>query len=170
MSPLEIVGLSIFIIVLLLGLFSIIFGLPGTILIAADVIVYGAVTGFSVIGWKLILAIVILAILAETLEFIIGMSLAFQFGISVKGFWASLAGSIIGAVLLTPFFFGFGAIAGAFLGGFAGVVIVEIIRQRRMKAAFRASMGLLLGRIAGVCLKGIFAFVMVIMALSAVYS
>jgi len=170
LSPLEIIGLSIFIIVLLLGLFSIIFGLPGTIVIAADVIVYAACTGFNVIGWKIILAVIALAVLAETLEFLIGMSVAFQFGISMRGFWASLAGSIIGAALLTPFFFGFGAIAGAFLGGFAGVAAMEMIRQRRMKAAFRASLGILLGRIAGVCLKGILAFVMVIMALSAVYS
>ena len=170
MSPLEVIGLSIFIVVLVLGLLSIVFGLPGTVIIAADVIIYAAVTGFSTIGWKLVLLIVFLAVLAETLEFFIGLSLAFQFGISARGFWASLAGSIIGAALLTPFFFGFGAIAGAFLGGLAGVATVEIIRQRRMKAAFRASFGMMLGRIANMCLKGALAFVMVIMALSAVYS
>ena len=170
MSPLEIMGVSLFIIVLFLGLFSIIFGLPGTIIIAADVIIYALITGFHPIGWKVILIMIVLAILAETLEFFIGMSVALQFGLSVKGFWASIAGSMIGAVLLTPFFLGFGAIAGAFLGGFAGVFTVEMIRQQRLKPAFRAGYGMILGRIAGVCVKGSLAFTMVVISLTTIYS
>lgn len=170
MSPLEVLGLSVFILVMFLGLFSVIFGLPGTIVIAAAIIIYAAVTGFAVIGWKLILFIIALSALAEALEFFIGMSVAVQFGLTMKGFWASLAGSMIGAAILTPFFLGFGAIAGAFLGGFAGVVIVEMIRQQRMKAAFRAGLGVILGRIAGVCVKGSLGFTMIVLALNAVYS
>jgi uncharacterized protein YqgC (DUF456 family) len=170
LSPLEIIGVSLFIIVLFLGLFSIIFGLPGTILIAADVIIYAIVTGFHPIGWKVILIMIVLAVLAEALEFFIGMSVALQFGLSVKGFWASIFGSVIGATLLTPFFLGFGAIAGAFLGGFAGVFTVEMIRQRQMKPAFRAGYGMILGRIAGICTKGTLAFVMVVISLTTIYS
>ncbi len=162
--------MSLFIIVLFLGFFSIIFGLPGTILIAADVVVYALVTGFHTIGWKVIVIMIVLAILAETLEFFIGMSVALQFGLSVKGFWASIAGSMIGATLLTPFFLGFGAIAGAFLGGFAGVFTVEMIRQQQMKPAFRAGYGMILGRIAGICVKGTLAFTMVGISLTAIYS
>jgi uncharacterized protein len=170
LSPLEIIGVSLFIIVLFLGFFSIIFGLPGTILIATDVAVYALVTGFHTIGWKVIIIMIVLAILAETLEFFIGMSVALQFGLSVKGFWASLAGSMIGATLLTPFFLGFGAIAGAFLGGFAGVFTVEMIRQQQMKPAFRAGYGMILGRIAGICAKGTLAFTMVVISLTTIYS
>jgi uncharacterized protein YqgC (DUF456 family) len=98
------------------------------------------------------------------------MSVALQFGLSVKGFWASIFGSVIGATLLTPFFLGFGAIAGAFLGGFAGVFTVEMIRQRQMKPAFRAGYGMILGRIAGICTKGTLAFVMVVISLTTIYS
>lgn len=170
MSPLEIIGVSLFIIVLFLGFFSIIFGLPGTIVIAADVFVYALVTGFHPIGWKVILVIIILAVLAETLEFFIGMSVALQFGLSVRGLWASIAGSMIGAALLTPFFLGFGAIAGAFLGGFAGVFTVEMIRQQSLKPAFRAGYGIILGRIAGICVKGSLAFTMIVISLTTIYS
>jgi len=170
LSPIEIIGVSVFIIFLFVGFFSIIFGLPGTIVIAADVILYALFTGFHPIGWKVIMIMIILAVLAETLEFFIGMSVALQFGLSVKGFWASIAGSMIGATLLTPFFLGFGAIAGAFLGGFAGVFTVEMIRQQRMKPAFRAGYGMILGRIAGICVKGSIAFTMVVISLTTIYS
>jgi len=170
LPTLEIIGLSLFVIFLLLGLFSIIFGLPGAVIIAVVVLAYAAVTGFTVIGWKLLLVIVALAVLAETLEFIIGMHVASQFGLSMKGFWASLIGSMIGAAALTPFFLGFGAIAGIFLGGMAGLLMMEMVHRKRLKAAFRASLGMVLGRVAGICVKGCLAFVMVILALNAVYS
>jgi hypothetical protein len=170
LPTLETIGLGLFIVSLLLGLFSILFGLPGAVIIALVVIIYGAATGFTTIGWKLIAIMIALALLAETIEFLIGMYVAVQFGISIKAFWSALAGSIIGAALLTPFFLGFGTIAGIFLGGLAGVVIVETVRQQRLKAAFRASIGMMLGRIAGICIKGGLAFFMVIMACNAVYS
>jgi len=170
LPTLEIIGLALFVISLLLGLFSIVFGLPGAVIIAVVVLAYAVFTGFSVIGWKLLLVIVALAVLAETLEFIIGMHVAAQFGLSMKGFWASLIGSMIGAAALTPFFLGFGAIAGIFLGGMAGLLMVEMMRRGRLKAAFRASLGIVLGRVAGICVKGCLAFVMVILALNAVYS
>ncbi|MDI9569680.1 MAG: DUF456 domain-containing protein [Pseudomonadota bacterium] len=170
MPTLEIIGLGLFVVLLLLGLFSIVLGLPGAVFIAAVVLIYATVTGFAVIGWKLLLVIIALAVLAETLEFIVGMHVAAQFGLSLKGFWASLVGSAVGAAALTPFFLGFGAIAGIFLGGLAGLLIVELARRKRLKAAFRASLGMVLGRVAGTCVKGGLAFIMVILALNAIYS
>ena len=78
--------------------------------------------------------------------------------------------TLIGAAALTPFFLGFGAIAGIFLGGMAGLLMMEMVHRKRLKMAFRASLGMVLGRVAGICVKGCLAFVMVILALNAVYS
>lgn len=170
MPAIEIAGLTIFILVLFLGLFSIIFGLPGTILILLDALVYGAVTGFDQIGFKVILALLLLAAVAEALEFFLGMSAALQSGLSVKGFWASLMGGIVGAMVMTPFFLGLGTLLGAFIGGFGGVFFVELIHQGRLKPAFRAGYGAIMGRVAGTLAKGFLATVMVVITLTNIYS
>jgi len=50
LTPLEIGGLSLFILVLLFGIFSIPFGLPGAMIILADAFLYATVTRFDEIG------------------------------------------------------------------------------------------------------------------------
>ncbi|MDQ5985990.1 MAG: hypothetical protein CSYNP_01708 [Syntrophus sp. SKADARSKE-3] len=170
MSPIEIAGLTLFIMVLFLGLFSIVFGLPGTIVIVLDVLIYAAITGFDPIGLKVIIVLILLATAAEALEFYIGITVALRFGLSVQAFWASIMGGIIGAAVMTPLFFGLGTVMGTFLGGFIGVFVVEIIRQSRLKPAFRASYGAVLGRVAGTLTKGFLATVMVVITLTSIYS
>ena len=170
MSPIETAGLTLFIVVLFLGLFSIIFGLPGVIIILLDVIVYSIATRFDTIGFKVIMVLLLLATAAEALEFFLGMTIALRFGLSMKGFWASIIGGIMGAMAMTPFFFGLGAVLGAFVGGFTGVFLVELIRQGHLKPAFRASYGAVIGRVAGTLAKGFLAVVMVVITLTSIYS
>ena len=57
MTPLEVGGLTLFILVLLLGTFSILFGFPGTVIILIDAVVYGAITGFEKIGLKILITL-----------------------------------------------------------------------------------------------------------------
>jgi uncharacterized protein YqgC (DUF456 family) len=170
LTPLEIGGLTLFILVLLFGTFSILFGLPGTVIILIDAAVYAAATGFEWIGFKILLILLTLSILAELTDFAVGMAGAIKFGASRKAFWASLMGGLIGAVLMTPFLLGLGAVAGAFLGGFAGILIVELLHNKRLKPAFRAAWGAILGRAAGICVKGVFALIMVVITLTSVYN
>jgi uncharacterized protein YqgC (DUF456 family) len=170
LSPLEIAGLTIFIIVLFLGLFSIIFGLPGTVIIFIDILLYAIITGFTKIGFKILIILAILMILAEALEFLLGMSGAARFGASKKGVWASVIGSMIGAAIMMPYLLGLGAIIGVFIGGFMGVLIIEFIRQQRMKPALRAGFGAMLGRIAGIVAKGTLSIIMIVITLINIYS
>jgi uncharacterized protein YqgC (DUF456 family) len=162
--------LTLFILVLLFGAFSILFGLPGTVIILIDATLYAAVTGFERIGFKILLTLLLLSILAELADFAVGMAGAVKFGASMKAFWASLIGGIIGAILMMPFLMGLGAVAGGFIGGFAGILTVELLRRNRLKPAFRAAWGATLGRGAGICVKGIFALVMIVITLSSVYN
>ena len=69
MTPLEIGGVTLFILVLLFGAFSILFGLPGTVIILIDAVIYAAVTGFEKIGFKVLITLLILSILAELADF-----------------------------------------------------------------------------------------------------
>jgi uncharacterized protein len=170
LTPLEIGGLTLFILVLLFGAFSILFGLPGTVIILIDAALYAAVTGFERIGFKTLLTLLLLSILAELADFAVGMGGAVKFGASRKAFWASVGGGLIGALMMAPFWFGLGAVAGGFLGGFTAILTVELLRQNRLKPALRAAWGAILGRAAGICVKGVFALIMVVITLTSVYN
>lgn len=170
MSPLEIGGLTLFIMVLLIGTFSIVFGFPGTAIILIDALIYAAVTGFEKIGVKILLTLTVLSVLAEAADFAVGMAGTVKVGASRTGFWAFLIGGIIGAFLMTPFLLGLGLVVGIFLGGFAGMLAVELIHRNRLKPTLRAPLGAVLGRAAGICVKGFFALIMLIITLTSVYS
>jgi len=92
LSPLEIIGLTLFILILFAGIFSTLFGIPGTIIILLDVILYAMITGFEKIGIKLIIVLIVLSVLAEAIDFALGMMGAAKFGASPKGVWASVIG------------------------------------------------------------------------------
>ncbi len=170
MTPLEIAGLSIFIFILFAGIFSTIFGIPGTIIILIDVILYAFITGFEKIGITIIVILVAIAILAEGLDFLLGMSGAARLEITKRVVWISAFGSLAGAMLLTPVFFGLGTVLGIFLGGFACVLMFELLHQAKLKPALRAGYSAALGRVAGTLAKGFFALVMIIITLSNIYS
>ena len=170
MTPLEYAGLTIFILVMLIGFFSILLGLPGTLVILFDVLVYAIVTGFDKIGFGILLALVAFSALAESLEFLFGITWARRYGTSKRGIAASIVGGIIGAVVLTPLFLGLGALIGSFLGALAGAFAVEILSQRELKPAARAGFGALMGRLAGLFAKGLCGLAMVIITLLAIYS
>lgn len=170
MTPLEIGGLTLFILVLFIGAFSILFGLPGTIVILIDVAVYAVVTGFEKIGFKILITLLLLSALAELADFAVEMAGAAKFGISRKAFGVSVIGGLIGAALLAPFWWGLGAVAGGLLGGFGGILIVELLNRTRLKPTLRAAWGALLGRAAGTFVKGFFALIMIVITLTSIYS
>lgn len=170
MTPLEIGGLTLFILVLFIGAFSILFGLPGTIVILIDAAVYASVTGFEKIGFKILITLLLLSALAELADFAVGMAGAVNFGASRKAFWVSVIGGLIGAALLAPFLWGLGAVAGGLLGGFAGILIVELLNRARLKPTLRTAWGSLLGQAAGTFVKGFFALIMIIITLTSIYS
>jgi len=71
---LEAAGLTIFVVVLFIGVFSIIFGFPGTFLILGDVVVYALATGFEKIGLRVIIILALLSLLAEMADFFMGIA------------------------------------------------------------------------------------------------
>ncbi len=170
MTPLEVGGLTLFILVLLFGAFSILFGFPGTVIIFIDALIYSIITGFEKIGIKILLTLLILSALAEVADFAVGMAGAMKFGVSRKGFWAFTIGGFIGALLMTPFFLGLGLLIGTFLGGVIAILTMELLARNKLKPSLRAAYGAILGRVAGICVKGFFALIMVIITLTSIYS
>jgi uncharacterized protein len=169
-TPLEITGLTIFILVLIAGIFSTLLGLPGTIIILVDAILYALFTGFEKIGIKVLIVLFFISLLAEALDFALSMAGTARYGASKKSLLASLIGGIAGAIVMTPVLLGFGTLLGSFLGGYIGVLIVELIRQGTLKPALRAGSVIIAGWFTGMFVKGSFALVMTVITLTNIYS
>jgi len=170
LSPLDNAGLAFFVIVLFIGVYATLFALPGTLLIFFSALIYAAATGFDRIGGQLLALLLVLSLLAEGLELVLGMAGAATFPVSKKGVAVSLVGGIVGAVLLTPRLYGLGTLVGLYLGAYTGNLLLKLLRQRALRPALRDSRGALLGRAAGTLAKGSLALVMVILTLMTLYS
>ncbi len=170
MPLMEITGLSIFILLLFTGVYATIFGLPGTILIFCDVLLYALVTGFHKIGFKVIILLVVMTVIAEAIGVAVEITGKVRHVPSLRGILASLVGALIGALLLTPLFLGLGTLVGLFLGGFTGFFATEVLRQSRLKPAFRTSSGVMMATAAGTVTKGFVAIAMTVITLLNIYS
>jgi uncharacterized protein YqgC (DUF456 family) len=170
MPPLEMAGLTIFILLLFTGIYVAVIGLPGTVLILGSVFLYALLTGFHNIGVGTIVFLVFLTIVAEGIGFTVEFTNKISFGPTLSGIMASLAGSLLGALCLTPLLWGLGTLLGVFLGGFAGFFLTELVRQSKLKPAHRPSARTMLAAAAGIFAKGSCAFVMTVVALLNIYS
>ena len=172
MSAFAAAGFTVFILILFAGIFLNFFGLPGTVVIFFDVLFYAIFTGFDHdhVGFKIVLFLLIFAIIAETIDFLLVMGGAVKPIASRKSFGAAASGAVGGALLLTPFFGGPGIWGGFFLGGLAGILTIEFIHQSKLKAPFRTSGRAILAMIGGKMVKGFIALFMIAFSLSNIYS
>jgi uncharacterized protein YqgC (DUF456 family) len=115
------------------------------------------------------LFLLISAIIAETIDFLV-MAGGYQPMTSKKSFGAAAIGASVGAFFLTPFFGGPGTWGGFFLGGLAGILTIEFIRQSKLKAPFRTPSRAIFAMIGGKMVKGLIALFMIAFSLSNIYS
>ncbi len=170
MSSLATAGFAIFIVILFLGIYLSVLGLPGTILIFLDVLIYAVGTGFARVGWQLLLFLLVFAVLSETIDVLLGMTRAYKPPVVKKSIWATVVGALAGTLILTPFLFGLGSWVGFFIGGLTGLVIMELIRLSKIKGTAPASNGTFLAMIGKKALKGLFSLVMIFVSLHHIYS
>lgn len=163
-------GFAVFIGVLFIGIYLTLFGLPGTILIFLDVLIYALATDFASVGWKVLLFLFVFAILAETIDVLLGMTQAHKAPVIEQSLWGTAIGAACGMAILTPFLWGPGVWGGFFLGGLAGLVIMELIRQSRLKVPYQAPPSTFAAMIGKKALKGLFALTMIVVSLSNIYS
>lgn len=170
MSSLAAMGLAIFILILFIGIYLSLFGLPGTVLVFIDILMYALLTGFDRIGVKIILILLVLSLIAEAIDFLLGMAGAHQLMPSRKSFVVAAIAAITGAFILTPFFWAAGTFLGFFLGCFSGVLTIEFFRQSKLQMPFKASNSSIFAMVGGKILKGCIALVMIAVSLSNIYS
>ncbi len=130
--------ISITLVIMLVGLFGLIIPIfPGITVIWLAAVIYGAVTGFTTLGWGLIVVISILAIAGMTVDNILMNAKAHKEGAA----WSSLVLGMLGGLLGTVFFPPIGGIIASPLV----VLLVEYLRHRDIHRALVTLRGLLIG-------------------------
>jgi uncharacterized protein len=138
--------------VILLSLVLIVLGLPGLWIMVASAVTYNLVVPGDPIGWFSLVAVAVLALVAELLEFTMTGRYARKYGGSRRAGWGAIIGGMIGA------FVGFpvpivGPVIGAFIGSFCGALVAELTGGASAGDATRVAKGALIGRAMSTALK-----------------
>ncbi len=180
-------GTALFVITLFVGVLATLVGLPGTVLILVDSIIFSACYGFQRPPWWLLLILLVVSILAETSDNLLSaLGVKIGGGSTRTGLWA-LIGGVAGAILganLSPVLSLLGITGGlagvvfgavlpplvfAAVGGFLASYIYELRTGKQPAEARRAGWAALAGRLAGVLLKAVLASMMVGLVLSTAF-
>jgi uncharacterized protein YqgC (DUF456 family) len=138
--------------VILLSLVLIVLGLPGLWIMVASAVTYNLIVPGDPIGWFSLVAVALLALVAELLEFSMTGRYARKYGGSRRAGWGAIIGGMIGA------FVGFpvpivGPVVGAFIGSFCGALVAELTGGASAGDATRVAKGALIGRAMSTALK-----------------
>ncbi|NEP41976.1 MAG: DUF456 domain-containing protein, partial [Okeania sp. SIO2H7] len=138
----------ILVILMLIGVVgAVVPGVPGASLILLGITIWGALRGFTGMGWALGVAIAVL-IFSIAIDAIATYWGAKQAGASKWGQIGAVVGFVFGFFGLLPALPFGGPLVGIFLGPFIGALLGEFIYRRnlqlkqRMKLSLKAAMGI----------------------------
>lgn len=133
---------------LLIGLVGIVLPvLPGVPLAAAGALLAAWIRGFEAVGIAPLIWVVVLAVVAQALDFVAGAVGAKMYGARRAGFWGGVLGSLAGLLWFPPF--------GFLLGALIGAVGAELLTGRAFDEALRAGVGAFAGSVGGVVAKAL---------------
>jgi uncharacterized protein len=144
--------LLILAVVIILSLILIVLGLPGLWIMVATAVTYNLVVPGEPIGWVSLVAVGVLALVAELLEFSLAGTYARKYGGSRRAGWGAIIGGIVGAMVGVPVPI-VGPVIGAFIGTFVGAAIAELSGGSSAGAATRVAKGAFIGRVVSTALK-----------------
>lgn len=145
-------AILILIAILLVALFMIPFGMPGTLVMVAAALGYLLLVPTGGIGWVTVIGTAVLAFIAEALEWSLSARYARKYGGSRRAEWGAVLGGMIGAFVGVPVPIA-GPILGAFAGAFVGAFVAELSRGSHGVTATRVATGALLGRVIAAAVK-----------------
>lgn len=153
----------LFVLFLLGGLILVPLGFPGTWLMVVAAFLYSLVTDFRAghTDFWVVATTITLAVLAEGVEYGIGLMAGRKFKVSDQTVFASLIGGVLGAIIGLPVAL-IGSLLGLFLGVFLGAFIYEMYLHKDWQKASKASLGAFFSRVIALFIKTMVAFVMVI--------
>jgi uncharacterized protein YqgC (DUF456 family) len=175
-AALGVLGVVVFVVILFAGAFLTLLGIPGTLVIFLDALVYSACTGWRIPVW-LLGVLLGLSLVAEVADNVLGAAGVRKYGGSSKGMMWAFGGGLLGAfalgaVLGAPLGLAgavVGPLLGGILGGFVGGYAYERRQGKTVEEARKAGWGAVVGRVMGTMLKTVIAASMVVVALSAAF-
>jgi len=138
--------------VIIVSLILIVLGMPGLGIMVASAVTYNLVVPGDPIGWVTLVAVGILAFVAELLDIALTGRYARKYGGSRRAGWGAIIGSIVGAMVGFPVPI-VGPVIGAFIGSFVGALIAEFTGGSSAGDATRVAKGALIGRVVSTVLK-----------------
>jgi uncharacterized protein YqgC (DUF456 family) len=149
------------------GLFLTILGLPGLWLMIGACAGYAWLTSSDqYVGWPSMIALIVLGLLAELVEFIAGAAGSKAAGGRKRGMIGSIIGALVGGIACSPIFPVVGTIVGACAGAFIGAAAMEYT-DRDIDHAMRVGVGAAKGRLWGIVSKlgfGAIMFIIIVIA------
>ena len=166
---------------LVTGLGLNLFGLPGLWLMVIAHLVYGWLTGWTLVYWQSLLALLLLATAAEVAEFVAGAAGSKKAGGAFRSALGAIVGGFAGGILgaiVVPFVPILNAIVGACLGSFVGAAMMETTSFKRDVETMRmhwgrvgrVGWGAFKGRLWGILLKTGFGVVILVVSLWTAWS
>ena len=132
--------------------------LPGIALIYAGIVAVAWADDFTRIGPAMLVFMLVVTIAAQLIDHIAGVFGARKAGASGWGVFGAAVGAVVGL------FFG---LPGVILGPAVGALAFEYLRNPDARLALKAGAGGLAGFVLGVLAKGVFAFLLIGLALLA---
>ena len=153
----EIIGLSLTLLVMLIGLIGcIVPGFPGTPLVLVAAVGHRLYFGAASASTLVLGILTALTLFSLVFDFLAGMFGAQKMGATWRGVTGALVGGIIGLFFSLP---------GILLGPFLGAMLFELLGGREIRPAAKAGVGATIGLLAGIV--GRFATGVVMMLLFA---
>jgi uncharacterized protein YqgC (DUF456 family) len=152
-SVLQHIGLVLFYILLFSLYVTIFLGIPGGWIALAAIVIFDLATGFSTVGWVLIVVMIAIAVLGEIVESFFGLVYVAQRGATKWGVLGAFVGGLAGAVgggFVLPFI---GSILLGLAGAFAGAVLFEYLYYRSMDRALQTGFSAFIGKLAAMFVK-----------------
>lgn len=142
-------------------------GLPGIWAFLAGAGLWKSFDPGATVSWGAILVAMILALIAEGLEWVLATRYTTKYGGSRRAGWGALLGGIVGAVVGVPIPV-VGSIVGSFAGAFLGALAMEYSVHGEHARAGRVAWGALIGRVVASGMKvGLGVVIAVIVIVSA---
>jgi len=152
---------------IVLGLFMIPFGFPGTLVMFAAALCYYLLVPAGGIGLATVVGVGVLMVVAEGLEWILTARFTKKYGGSRRAGWGAIIGGMVGAFLGVPVPI-IGSIVGAFVGAFLGAFIFEYTRGTGHGTATRVAWGAFVGRVTAAAIKVAIGFMIAVWMIAAV--
>jgi len=162
MSVEEIIGLSLALLVMLVGVAGcVIPGIPGTPLVLAAAVAHRLYFGQHSAHTWVLATLAGLAVLSMLVDYVAGMVGARKLGATWRGVLGAVLGGVVGLFFSLP---------GILLGPFIGATLLEFAGGRKLKPAAKAGLGATLGLLVGAVGKVSLAVAMVLLfAVSVIY-